>query len=116
MKLQDKRVLITGGSSGIGLAMAQSLLGKGARVVVTGRRPDVLAAAVHELKVRGGFVAGVAADVGTSEGRVLTLKQALDAGEWLAPSTIPSARQISGTEPDCRSACSRRKRVADRCQ
>ena len=78
MKLQDKRVLITGGSSGIGLAMARSLLAKGARVVITGRRPDVLAAAVDELKAGEGFVAGVAADVGTSEGRALTLKQALD--------------------------------------
>jgi uncharacterized oxidoreductase len=79
MKLQGKRVLITGGSSGIGLALARSLLAKNARVVITGRRPDVLAAAADELKAGGGFVARVAADVGTSEGRALTLKQALDA-------------------------------------
>jgi NAD(P)-dependent dehydrogenase (short-subunit alcohol dehydrogenase family) len=79
MDLQNKRVLVTGGSSGIGLAIARALLAKGAKVVVTGRRPDVLAAAVDELQAGGGFLRGVAADVGTTEGRALTLKRALDA-------------------------------------
>jgi short chain dehydrogenase len=37
MHLHGKRVLVTGGSSGIGQAMAQALLAKGAKVVVTGR-------------------------------------------------------------------------------
>src|SRR5271156_3038683 len=78
MQLSGKRVLVTGGSSGIGLAMAQALLGTGARVVVTGRRPDVLAAAIKNLESGGGFVRGVAADVGTAEGRAATLTQALD--------------------------------------
>jgi uncharacterized oxidoreductase len=79
MNLQGKRVLITGGSSGIGLATALALLAKGAKLVVTGRRPDVLAAAVKDLQAGGGFVRGVAADVGTAEGRAATLTQALEA-------------------------------------
>jgi len=79
MRLQGKRVLVTGGSSGIGLATARALLAKGAKVAVTGRRPDVLAAAVKDLQMDGGFVRGVAADVGTAEGRVATLGQALAA-------------------------------------
>jgi uncharacterized oxidoreductase len=79
MNLQGKRVLITGGSSGIGLATALALLAKGAKLVVTGRRPDVLAAAVKDLQAGGGFVRGVAADVGTADGRAATLTQALEA-------------------------------------
>jgi short-subunit dehydrogenase len=79
MHLRNKRVLITGGSSGIGLATARALLARGARLVITGRRPDVLAAAVEDLRRDGGSVAGVAADVGTAAGRALTLRAALDA-------------------------------------
>src|SRR5271154_215977 len=79
MHLHGKRVLVTGGSSGIGQAMARALLAKGAKLVVTGRRPDVLAAAVKDLQASGGFVRGVAADVGTAEGRAATLTQALEA-------------------------------------
>jgi NAD(P)-dependent dehydrogenase (short-subunit alcohol dehydrogenase family) len=43
VNLEGKRVLVTGGSSGIGLAVARELLSKGAKVTISGRRPDVLA-------------------------------------------------------------------------
>jgi 2-hydroxycyclohexanecarboxyl-CoA dehydrogenase len=43
------RALITGGSSGIGLAIAHRLLGEGATVVLVGRSPDRGAAALAEL-------------------------------------------------------------------
>jgi len=41
MKLQGKQALITGGSSGIGYAMAEMMLTKGASVAITGRRPEL---------------------------------------------------------------------------
>jgi NAD(P)-dependent dehydrogenase (short-subunit alcohol dehydrogenase family) len=51
--LQNKRILITGGGTGLGKAAAQRFLELGAEVYICGRRQDVLAATVQELR-RGG--------------------------------------------------------------
>lgn len=48
-RLSGKRTLITGGTSGIGLATAKLFLEEGARVVVTGLNPDTLAQAQRDL-------------------------------------------------------------------
>ncbi len=48
-KLKGKTVLITGGSSGIGLASAKLFRDEGARLAITGRDPDGLARAQEEL-------------------------------------------------------------------
>lgn len=75
MELANKRVLVTGGSSGIGLALARALIAQGAAVVITGRRRSVLDEALRTL----GSAQGVCADVGTAEGRAATLDKTLDA-------------------------------------
>jgi NAD(P)-dependent dehydrogenase (short-subunit alcohol dehydrogenase family) len=49
LDLKDKRVLITGGSKGIGLACAKGFLAEGARVAIVSRSPENLAAARAEL-------------------------------------------------------------------
>lgn len=72
MNLKGKRALITGGSSGIGMAIAEAMLSKGAKVVISARRQDVLATAVEMLS-KTGPVQGVAADVATEEGRAKML-------------------------------------------
>lgn len=48
-RFQDKTVLITGGTSGIGLAAAKAFVAEGARVVVTGRDAAALERAQSEL-------------------------------------------------------------------
>jgi NAD(P)-dependent dehydrogenase (short-subunit alcohol dehydrogenase family) len=58
-RLSGKRTLITGGTSGIGLATAKSFLAEGARVIITGVNPDSLASARAEL---GSDVTVLAAD------------------------------------------------------
>lgn len=59
-KLEGKIALVTGGSSGIGLATAKQFVSEGAYVFITGRRDPELAAAVKEI---GRNVAGVQGDV-----------------------------------------------------
>jgi NAD(P)-dependent dehydrogenase (short-subunit alcohol dehydrogenase family) len=59
-KLEGKIALITGGSSGIGLATGKRFVNEGAYVFVTGRREAELAAAVKEI---GKNVTGVQGDV-----------------------------------------------------
>ncbi|MFD0020963.1 SDR family oxidoreductase [Streptomyces sp. NPDC058382] len=49
LRLKGTRVLVTGGSSGVGLATIRTLLDEGARVATCGRRPDALAAALDGL-------------------------------------------------------------------
>ena len=76
MEFQHKRVLITGGSSGIGFALAQALDARGARVFITGRRQAALDRALRALPSAG----GTCADVATAEGRAATMDKAL---QWL---------------------------------
>ena len=45
-RLTDKKILVTGGGSGIGLATARALLAEGAEVAITGRNEKKLAEAV----------------------------------------------------------------------
>jgi NADP-dependent 3-hydroxy acid dehydrogenase YdfG len=54
--LNNEVVLITGGGTGIGLAMARSMTAAGARVVLVGRREAELAAAVISLGARASYV------------------------------------------------------------
>ena len=58
--LKDKTAVITGGSTGIGLATAKRFVEEGAYVFITGRRLAELEAAVKEL---GDNVTGVQGDV-----------------------------------------------------
>jgi NAD(P)-dependent dehydrogenase (short-subunit alcohol dehydrogenase family) len=62
--LKDKRILITGGGTGIGRAMAQRYLQLGAKVFICGRHADIVQKTAGELSAStGGSIAGFACDV-----------------------------------------------------
>ena len=78
---EGKRVLVTGGSTGIGLAVARSLTEQGARVVVTGRTRAALDAAQAELGDAGIAIesdASSAADIAALADRAEAALGALD--------------------------------------
>jgi len=69
----EKAALVTGGSSGIGLAIARVLGEAGYELTIGGRRPDKLAAAADGLRAEGMTVAEHAADLSTEQGVVDTV-------------------------------------------
>lgn len=79
-ELRGRVALVTGSSSGIGLAIAQCLAGEGARVVLNGRDQDRLSAAIQSMAGAGGIAADVR-DPGECErmvGKVLETHGRLD--------------------------------------
>jgi NAD(P)-dependent dehydrogenase (short-subunit alcohol dehydrogenase family) len=61
-RLENRVALITGGTTGIGLATAKLFAAEGARVIVTGRNPETLEAAKRELGGRAEVVESDAGD------------------------------------------------------
>lgn len=66
-KLADQVVVITGASSGIGLATAKMAAERGARVVLASRDDEDLRRAVDEIRGQGGRATHVVADVADFE-------------------------------------------------
>ncbi len=62
-RLTDRVAIVTGASSGLGVAFAQALGEAGADVVICARRTDRLAATVRLVEATGARVVGISADV-----------------------------------------------------
>jgi NAD(P)-dependent dehydrogenase (short-subunit alcohol dehydrogenase family) len=65
--LAGKSAIVTGGNSGIGLAIARMLIENGADVMIVGRRAEAVDAAVHELGAHATGLTGDVADLATHD-------------------------------------------------
>lgn len=81
IRLDGRSALITGGSTGLGLAMAKEFALSGADVAIVGRRPEVLEEARQEISAVAADVRvhTVAADVATAEGTDLAFRSTVAA-------------------------------------
>lgn len=62
--LRGKVAIVTGSSRGIGLASAKGLAAHGAKVVISGRKPEPCEAAAAEIRAAGGEAIAVTCNIG----------------------------------------------------
>ncbi len=72
--------IVTGASSGIGLAFARELARRGHRVLAVARRQDRLEALAAEAAEKGASIVPLAADLGTAEGLELVVARMVGLG------------------------------------
>jgi len=77
-RLKDKAVLVTGSGRGFGRAMAMAYAREGAKVVIVARSVDELASAEEAVRVEGGDVLTVPADISADEGISRVVESTLD--------------------------------------
>ena len=73
--LDGKKALITGGTKGIGSAIAEELLSLGADVIIAARNESFLENKVDEWKYKGLKVKGISADLSSEQGRKILVSQ-----------------------------------------
>ena len=66
MLVKDKVAIVTGGSRGLGKAIALALVKEGARVSIWGRTPEPLEQAAKDIRAEGGEVLAIRTDVSDS--------------------------------------------------
>ena len=102
LSFEDRTYLVTGGGSGIGKGVAAGLVAAGASVMIVGRNPDRLAAAVQEIeavKADGGEIRYEPADV-TNEDEVTRAVEAATAWHGRLARRGALRRRIADHRPD----------------
>ena len=75
---QDKVVIVTGSSRGLGRAIAKTFAAQGAKIVIAARDSDELASCAMELRAEGADLHTVSADVTNDAQVALMIEQTLD--------------------------------------
>ncbi|OBE95750.1 oxidoreductase [Mycolicibacterium elephantis] len=76
--MTDRTVIVTGGTRGIGLALAEGFVLAGARVVVASRKPDACERAAQHLRDLGGQAIGVPTHLGDVEALDALVQRTVD--------------------------------------
>lgn len=77
-RLAGKVAIVTGGSQGIGFAIARTFAREGAAVVMSSRREDAIEEAARQIGSEGGQAVGVRADVASREDASRTIAAAVE--------------------------------------
>ncbi len=95
MNVHGRRVLVTGATGGLGQAIARALRGRGARLVLTGRRVDVLEPLATELAAKA-----IVADLGTPDGVAGLVEQLGEVDVLVANAGLPASGPVLEYTPE----------------
>jgi uncharacterized protein len=97
VRLEDSRVLLTGATGGIGAAIAHALDERGARVILSGRKTELLAALKREL---GGRPDVMSADLGDPGGPFTLAAEAGSVDVLVANAALPGTGDLESFSAD----------------
>jgi short-subunit dehydrogenase len=97
LSLEGRRAVLTGASGGIGNAIARALHGRGASLLISGRRADVLESLARELGER---VEVVPADLARREDVTMLAERAQGVDVLVANAALPASGRYDSFSPE----------------